>query len=129
MHQHIAYITLLVREYDEAIAYYCDVLGFTLHEDSDFGDGKRWVLVAPPGARETCLLLAKATTAAQQLRVGDQAGGRVFLFLHSDNFWHDYQRMLERGVTFLETPREEAYGTVVVFADPYGNKWDLLQLR
>jgi uncharacterized glyoxalase superfamily protein PhnB len=93
------------------------------------GGGKRWVVVAPPGAAETRVLLAKATSPEQSARVGDQTGGRVFLLLHTDDFWRDYRRMEAAGATFCETPREEAYGTVVVFQDLYGNKWDLLQLK
>ena len=128
MPQTIGYVALLVRDYDEAIAFYTGTLGFTLVEDSDLGAGKRWVLVAPPGARETRLLLARAATPAQAARVGDQTGGRVFLFLHTDDFWRDYRALQARGVTFIEEPRRESYGTVVVFEDLYGNKWDLLEL-
>jgi len=126
--QHLRYVALLVRDYEEAKAYYCGVLGFRLIEDSPLPDGKRWVVVAPPGSRETCLLLARATTPAQEERVGDQAGGRVFLFLHSDDFWRDFQAMRDKGVHFCEEPRQESYGTVAVFEDLYGNRWDLLQL-
>jgi len=126
--QHLRYVALLVRDYEEAKAYYCEVLGFRLIEDSPLPDGKRWVVVAPPGSRETCLLLARATTPAQEERVGDQAGGRVFLFLHSDDFWRDFQAMRDKGVHFCEEPRQESYGTVAVFEDLYGNRWDLLQL-
>jgi len=129
--QHLGAVTLLVRDYDEAIAYYTSILGFTLVEDLDQGAGKRWVMVAPPGpgAGGARLLLAKAATPAQMARIGDQAGGRVFLFLHSDDFVRDHAAMLARGVRFLEEPRHEAYGSVAVFADLYGNKWDLLQLK
>lgn len=123
---HIAYVALLVEDYDEAIAYYTGTLGFVLLEDLDQGR-KRWVLVAPPGARECALLLAKASNEAQQDRVGDQSGGRVFLFLQTDDFWRDYHAFASRGVAFLEQPRHERYGTVAVFEDLYGNKWDLLQ--
>jgi uncharacterized glyoxalase superfamily protein PhnB len=98
-------------------------------EDTVVGEGNRWVLVGPPGSRGTSLLLAQASTAEQTSRVGDQTGGRVFLFLHTDDFWRDYARMKSRGVKFRETPREEAYGTVAVFEDLYGNQWDLLQLK
>jgi len=126
--QHLRYVALLVRDYEEAKAYYCGVLGFRLIEDSPLPDGKRWVVVAPPGSRETCLLLARATTPAQEERVGDQAGGRVFLFLHSDDFWREFQAMRDKGVHFCEEPRQESYGTVAVFEDLYGNRWDLLQL-
>ena len=127
MKQKIGAISLLVRDYDEAISFYTQTLRFTLLEDTALGDGKRWVLVAPPGAEESCLLLAQADTPAQAEAVGHQTGGRVFLFLHTDDFWRDYREMKDRGVTFLEEPRVEAYGTVVVFEDLYGNKWDLLE--
>ena len=129
MRQHIGYITYLVRDYDEAIAFFVQTMRFTLLEDTDLGGGKRWVLVTPPGAGECCLLLAKAATPAQQQCIGAQAGGRVFLFLHTDDFWRDYHDMQARGVAFVETPRQEPYGTVVVFEDLYGNRWDLLQLK
>lgn len=129
MKQIIGAISLLVRDYDEAIAFYVGKLGFTLVEDSDVGGGKRWVLAAPPGSSETRLLLAKAATPEQESRVGNQTGGRVFLFLHTDNFQRDYERMTSKGVRFLEEPRYESYGTVAVFEDIYGNKWDLLELK
>jgi catechol 2,3-dioxygenase-like lactoylglutathione lyase family enzyme len=129
MHQTIGYITLLVREYDEAIAFFTGTLGFNLIEDRDLGGAKRRVLVAPPGASQSCLLLAKASTPQQRQCIGNQTGGRVFLFLHTDDFWRDYHHMQSRGVIFVEEPREEAYGTVVVFEDLYGNKWDLLHLK
>jgi lactoylglutathione lyase len=127
MLQQIAHVTVLVTDYDEAIAFYTEKLGFRLLTDTPLGDGKRWVLVAPAGAAGPALLLAKADGPAQQSQVGNQTGGRVFLFLTTDDFWVDYQRLLANGVTFQETPREEAYATVVVFADLYGNLWDLLQ--
>jgi len=127
MRQTIGRIALLVRDYDEAIAYYTTCLGFALIEDTPLGDGKRWIVVAPPGGSGTALLLAKAATPEQAARVGDQAGGRVFLFLGTDDFWRDYHEMRARGVTFTEEPRQEAYGTVAVFVDLYGNRWDLLQ--
>jgi catechol 2,3-dioxygenase-like lactoylglutathione lyase family enzyme len=127
MPQHLGCVALLVRDYDEARDYYTRVLGFDLVEDTLLPDGKRWVLVAPPGARETQLLLAKAASPAQAARIGDQTGGRVFLFLHTDDFWRDYHAFRARGVAFRETPRVEAYGTVAVFEDLYGNRWDLLQ--
>lgn len=129
MKQYIGSIALVVADYDEAIDWYTRVLGFTLIEDTDMGGGKRWVVVAPPGAMETRVLLAKATSPEQSARVGDQTGGRVFLLLHTDDFWRDYRRMEAAGARFCESPREEAYGTVVVFQDLYGNKWDLLQLK
>jgi catechol 2,3-dioxygenase-like lactoylglutathione lyase family enzyme len=129
MAQRIGYVTLVVREYDEAIAYYTGALGFALVEDTPVAEGKRWVLVAPPGAAGTSLLLARAATPEQIARVGDQTGGRVFLFLHTDDFWRDYHAMQARGVRFAEEPREEAYGTVAVFTDLYGNRWDLLELK
>ena len=120
-------ITFIVRDYDEAISFFTEMLRFDLIEDTPLGDGKRWVLVAPPESVGTRLLLAKAATPAQVTRVGDQTGGRVFLFLHTDDFQRDYDAMRSRGVTFLEAPRKETYGTVAVFEDLYGNKWDLLQ--
>lgn len=127
MKQHIAQFAIVVDDYDRAIAYYHGVLGFDLAEDSDLGGGKRWVRVTPPGG-ETSLLLARASNAEQTQAIGHQAGGRVFLFLHTDDFWRDYETYRACGVTFAETPREEDYGTVVVFTDLYGNRWDLLQL-
>jgi catechol 2,3-dioxygenase-like lactoylglutathione lyase family enzyme len=128
MKQHVGGVCLLVRDYDEAKAYYVDKLGFQLAEDTPLSGGKRWVLLAPPGSRETRLLLAQASGPEQSARVGDQAGGRVFLLLHTDDFWRDFQAFRARGVTFCEEPRHEAYGTVAVFEDLYGNRWDLLQL-
>ena len=129
MTQKIGYVALVVREYDEAIQFYTHSLGFQLIEDTDLSDGKRWVRVRPPGSTGTDLLLAKAVNPEQSSRIGNQTGGRVFLFLHTDDFWRDYRAMTERGVKFHEKPREEGYGTVAVFEDPYGNKWDLLQLK
>ena len=129
MKQFIGYITLLVKDYDEAIAYYTSTLGFQLQEDILLSPGKRWVSVAPPGAQETRLLLAKAASNEQIAYCGNQTGGRVFLFLHTDNFLRDYRAMADKGVKFLEEPRAEAYGTVVVFEDVYGNKWDLLERK
>ncbi|MGC9395793.1 MAG: VOC family protein [Anaerolineae bacterium] len=129
MKQKIGYVALLVRDYDEALAFYTGVLGFDLIEDTVLEDGKRWVLVAPPGVAGTCLLLAKATTPEQVARIGDQTGGRVFLFLHTDDFWRDYHALRARGLQFTEEPREESYGTVAVFVDLYGNRWDLLELK
>jgi catechol 2,3-dioxygenase-like lactoylglutathione lyase family enzyme len=128
MTQAIARVALLVRDYDEAIAYYTSCLGFVLIEDTPLGGGKRWVVVAPPGGG-TAVLLARAVTPEQAARVGDQAGGRVFLFLGTDDFGRDYHAMRSRGVIFAEEPRREAYGPVAVFVDLYGNRWDLLQTR
>lgn len=127
MQQTIAGIALLVADYDEAIAFYTQKLGFALISDIDLGGGRRWVQVAPNSASETRLVLSKTDTPEQRSHVGKQTDGRVLLFLHTDNFWRDYQAMSARGVHFLETPREEAYGTVAVFEDLYGNTWDLLQ--
>lgn len=125
--QQLAQVTLVVRDYDEAIAFYTAALGFELVEDTDLGDGKRWVRVCPPGGDGACLLLAAATSPAQIAHIGSQTGGRVFLFLHTDDFWRDYASFRARGVTFREQPRVEAYGTVAVFEDLYGNAWDLLE--
>lgn len=129
MKQQIGAVSVLVRDYDEALAFYTGALGFELIEDSRRGPGKRWVVVAPPGGGGTRLLLARAATPEQQAQIGNQCGGRVWLFLHTDDFWRDHACMCKRGVRFAETPREEDYGTVAVFEDLYGNRWDLLQLR
>jgi catechol 2,3-dioxygenase-like lactoylglutathione lyase family enzyme len=129
MNQQLANIALLVSDYDEAIAWYTQVLGFTLVQDTYLGDGTRWVRVCPPGASGTALLLAQATTEAQRTRVGDQVGGRVGFFLHTDDFARDHAEMSSRGVRFAEEPRHESYGTVAVFVDLYGNRWDLVELR
>lgn len=129
MRQKLGYVSLLVRDYDEAIDFFTRTLRFDLLEDTPLGEGKRWVRVAPPQSSETCLLLAKAVSPDELARVGDQTGGRVFLFLHTDDFWRDYNDMVARGVAFQETPRDEPYGIVAVFEDLYGNRWDLLQLR
>jgi len=129
MRQHIGFVTLLVRDYDEAIDFYTQMLGFRVIEDTRVSIDKRWVVVSPEGENGTYLLLAKATTQAQADRIGDQTGGRVFLFLHTDDFWRDYKVMRSRGVHFTETPRQEPYGSVAVFTDLYGNRWDLLELR
>jgi len=122
MVQEIGAVALVVRDYDEAIAFYVGKLGFALIEDTRLSEAKRWVLVAPQGARGTRLLLAKAATPEQVSRVGDQTGGRVFLFLHSDDFERDYRAMRERGVVFRREPQDEAYGRVAVFEDLYGNQ-------
>jgi lactoylglutathione lyase len=127
MRRAICHVAVLVRDYDEAIAFYTNCLGFELIADTPVGGGKRWVLVGPPEAAGTALLLAKAANPQQAERVGDQAGGRVFLFLHTDDFWRDYRTLRARGVQFTEEPRREDYGTVAVFVDLYGNRWDLLQ--
>ena len=127
MPQSIAQLALVVHDYDEAIAFFTERLGFALLEDSPREGGKRWVVVAPPDSRGASLLLARAVTADQSSRVGNQTGGRVFLFLETDNLWRDYAAMRELGVEFVEEPREEEYGMVVVFRDLYGNKWDLVQ--
>jgi len=127
MKQTIDKIALLVRDYDEAVVYFTERLRFELLEDSDLGNGKRWVVVSPPGGTGAALLLAKAATPDQLKCVGNQTGGRVFLFLHTDEFWRDYLAMKERGISFVEEPRHEPYGTVVVFRDLYGNLWDLVE--
>ncbi|HEY6923491.1 MAG TPA: VOC family protein [Steroidobacteraceae bacterium] len=130
MKQAIGYVALVVRDYDEALRFYVNVLGFTLVEDTFIeSQNKRWVLVAPPGSTESRLLLARAVGDEQASRVGNQTGGRVFLFLHTDDFWRDFRRYQERGVVFVREPKEEPYGTVAVFRDLYGNLWDLLQLK
>ncbi|MFT6789961.1 MAG: catechol 2,3-dioxygenase-like lactoylglutathione lyase family enzyme [Pseudoalteromonas rhizosphaerae] len=127
--QHIGSMALVVGNYDDAIAFYTQKLGFDLIEDTDQGNGKRWVLVSPPNSNGTNFLLAQASTQQQLEAVGNQTGGRVFLFLHTNDFWRDYELMQKNGVNFNEQPRVEEYGTVVVFEDLYGNKWDLLQLN
>lgn len=129
MNQKIATLSLLVDDYDEAIAFYCDKLGFALHADQPLGEGKRWVLVAPPGSLGAQLLLARADGASQRAAIGNQAGGRVALFLETDDFARDHAAMTQKGVNFLEAPRHEAYGSVAVFEDLYGNKWDLIEPR
>jgi len=126
MAQHLALLSLLVRDYDEALAFYVGKMGFSVVEDSDLGGGKRWVVVAP-GPAGTRFLLAKASDDQQTAMVGDQGGGRVWLFLHTDAFEADHARLSAAGVTFLEEPRHEVYGSVAVFEDLYGNRWDLLQ--
>lgn len=122
----LAAIALLVHDYDEAIAFYTQAMGFELLEDTDMGGGKRWVRVAPPGGG-SALLLARAVTPQQSAAVGNQSGGRVFLFLHTCDFDADLARLQAHGARLTEAPREEAYGRVVVFLDLYGNKWDLIQ--
>jgi catechol 2,3-dioxygenase-like lactoylglutathione lyase family enzyme len=129
MEQKLGNITFLVRDYDEAIGFFTQALDFKLIEDTVLDEDKRWVRVAPPGTDGSGLLLAKASTPEQTRRIGDQTGGRVAFFLHTDNFWRDHASMLAKGVKFKETPREETYGTVAVFEDLYGNLWDLLELK
>ena len=130
MTQHLAHVALVVRDYDEAIAWFTHKLGFALLEDTAQGNGKRFVRVAPPASgRGASLLLARAATPDQEARIGNQTGGRVFLFLHTDDFDHDYELMKSRGVVFQEAPRSESYGRVVVFEDLYGNRWDLIERR
>jgi catechol 2,3-dioxygenase-like lactoylglutathione lyase family enzyme len=129
MAQTLGYVALVVRDYDEALAFFTQVLNFRLVEDTRLSEEKRWVLVAPPGSRGTLLLLAQAATPEQATRIGNQTGGRVAFFLHTDDFWRDYREMTERKVKFIREPSEESYGTVAVFEDLYGNKWDLLQLK
>ena len=118
---------MVVKNYDEAIEFYTKKLDFKLIEDTLLSDGKRWVLVAPPGAKECSLLLAKARDDQQHRSIGSQTGGRVFLFLFTNNFWSDYNRMIARNIHFVRPPKKEAYGTVAVFEDLYGNLWDLLE--
>jgi len=126
--QRLGLVSLVVRDYDEALAFFVGKLGFVLVEDTDVPEqSKRWVVVSPPGATESRLLLARATSPEQASRVGAQTGGRVFLFLHTDDFWRDYGQYRSRGVEFVRPPKQEPYGTVAVFKDLYGNMWDLLQ--
>jgi catechol 2,3-dioxygenase-like lactoylglutathione lyase family enzyme len=128
MKQSIATVALVVRDYDEALAFYVGKLGFTLVEDTTIpAQDKRWVTVAPPGSTGPLLLLARAVGEEQSSRIGNQTGGRVFLFLHTDDFWRDYTVYRSKGVVFVREPKEESYGTVAVFTDLYGNLWDLLQ--
>ena len=127
MRQRIAHIALVVKDYDEAIKFYTEKLDFQLLEDTQLSEDKRWVLIAPTGAKECCLLLAKAADDKQMESIGNQTGGRVFLFLFTDDFWRDYYKMLDRNINFVRPPKEENYGLVAVFEDLYGNLWDLLQ--
>ncbi|AZL84699.1 VOC family protein [Aliivibrio salmonicida] len=127
--QKIGSVALVVENYDDAIEFYTHKLNFELIEDTDLGDGKRWILISPPNSNGTNLLLAQASNEEQQKSVGNQTGGRVFLFLHTNDFWRDYEDMKKKGVVFNEEPRKEVYGTVVVFQDLYGTKWDLLELK
>jgi len=129
MKQSIIHIALVVRDYDEAIEFYTKKLKFTLQEDTYIPEqDKRWVVVAPPGSGGTTLLLARASTPTQESFIGDQAGGRVFLFLQTDDFWRDYNEMRTTGIEFVRDPMEAPYGTVAVFVDLYGNRWDLIEL-
>ena len=128
MKQSIGLVSLVVHDYDDALAFYVGVLGFSLMEDSFMPEqNKRWVVVAPPGATESRLLLARASSPEQAGRIGNQTGGRVFLFLYTDDFARDYQAFKSKGVAFVREPSQHAYGTVAVFKDPWGNLWDLLQ--
>jgi catechol 2,3-dioxygenase-like lactoylglutathione lyase family enzyme len=130
MKQSIGQISVVVRDYDEAITFYVKTLGFTLIEDTYIASqDKRWVLVAPPGSTESRLLLARASNDEQASRIGNQTGGRVFLFLFTDDFWRDFRTYQGKGVVFIREPKEESYGTVAVFQDLYGNQWDLIQPR
>jgi len=127
MKQRIALVAIVVGDYDEAITWYTEKLGFTLVEDTPMTPGKRWVVVKPSGDAGTALLLAKAANEPQKQAIGRQTGGRVFLFLHTDDFRRDHAAYKQRGVAFVEGPREESYGTVAVFTDLYGNRWDLIE--
>ena len=130
MRQSIIHVALVVDDYDEAIDFFTKTLSFVLVEDTYQPEqDKRWVVVAPPGSRGTTLLLAQASTAEQRTRIGNQSGGRVFLFLNTDDFWRDYRAMISRGITFVREPKQAPYGMVAVFEDLYGNRWDLLQLH
>lgn len=128
MPQYLGLVSVLVTDYDEAIAFYVDKLGFSLDEDTfQAALNKRWVVVSPPGAKESKLLLARAANEHQASRVGNQTGGRVFLFLYTDDFWRDFNSYKANGVVFVREPKSEEYGVVAVFQDPYGNQWDLVQ--
>lgn len=130
MPQSIGQVAVVVRDYDEALSFYIGTLGFSLVEDTYVPEqSKRWVVVSPPGATESRLLLARAANGEQATRIGNQTGGRVFLFLFTDDFWRDFRSYKSKGVTFVREPKEEPYGTVAVFQDLYGNLWDLLQPR
>jgi catechol 2,3-dioxygenase-like lactoylglutathione lyase family enzyme len=130
MKQSIVHIALVVKDYDDAIDFYTKKLNFTLIEDTYQPEqNKRWVVVSPPGSVGTTLLLAKASNPDQEMSIGNQTGGRVFLFLNTDDFWRDYHEMVARGIEFIRDPKEESYGTVAVFKDLYGNLWDLLELK
>ena len=127
MKQYLGLTALLVRDYDEALRFYVGTLGFKLVEDSYIAaQDKRWVVVAPPGSQESALLLARASNSEQESRIGNQGGGRAFLFLYTDDFWRDYNAYRAKGVIFVREPKQERYGTVAVFEDLYGNRWDLI---
>jgi catechol 2,3-dioxygenase-like lactoylglutathione lyase family enzyme len=127
MNQYLAHIAILVKDYDEAIQFYTQKLGFVLIEDTVLSEKKRWVKVAPPGAKECCLLLAKAANEKQAGCIGNQTGGRVFLFLHTDDIWRDYENYCNKNIRFVREPSKEEFGTVAVFEDLYGNLWDLIE--
>jgi catechol 2,3-dioxygenase-like lactoylglutathione lyase family enzyme len=127
MYQRIAHIALIVKDYDDAIEFYTKKLDFKLLEDTKIDENKRWVMIAPPGAKECCLLLAKAANEKQTERIGNQTGGRVGFFLFTDDFWRDYNKMIERNINFVRPPTEFEFGTVAVFEDLYGNIWDLIE--
>lgn len=130
MQQTLAYVAIVVEDYDDAIAFYTQKLNFQLLEDTPQPEqNKRWVVITPPGDRGAAILLARASNEQQRASIGNQTGGRVFLFLNSDDFWRDYHSMLEKGVNFVRPPKEQDYGMVAVFEDLYGNRWDLLQLN
>ncbi len=130
MNQSIVHVAIVVKDYDEALAFYVDKLNFVLIEDTYQPEqNKRWVVIAPPGSAGTTLLLARASTPEQENFIGNQSGGRVFLFLNTDDFWRDYQQMIVKGIKFVREPKQADYGTVAVFEDLYGNLWDLLQLN
>jgi catechol 2,3-dioxygenase-like lactoylglutathione lyase family enzyme len=129
MNQHLAHIALVVKEYDEAIDFYCKQLGFVLKEDTVISETKRWVVVQPKGNGNCSLLLAKAANDEQLSSIGNQTGGRVFLFLYTDDFWRDYNNYTFNGIQFVREPKEEPYGTVAVFKDLYGNLWDLIERK
>jgi len=127
MKQHLAMVAIVVKDYDGAIGYFTKVLNFTLVEDTMLTESKRWVIVSPPGSSGCNLLLAKAANEEQESRIGNQTGGRVFLFLYTDDFWRDYKHLHGKGVEFVREPSNETYGTVSVFKDLYGNLWDLIE--
>ena len=127
MKQKIAHIALVVEDYDDAIKFYTEKLSFTLVEDTKLSENKRWVIISPSGARECSLLLVKAANETQSKSIGNQTGGRVFLFLFTDDFWRDYNEMISNKINFIREPKAESYGTVAVFEDLYGNLWDLLE--